>query len=315
MIPVYIFMKVLKAQGGSPSSNQSIVMDVYFKNSNVGFSKYEFIESLNSNNATRQKMKSLIGISEKVVGTFWVALFKAMYVAKSDEETLNRFMNRFTAAIVRFAILGDVKEQIIANVCDKFVNAIHKQFVECRKLPENKIDFYGEISPSEHLKRMTYIAFNLYNLAGDPDDPDMEQTFPLFIAGILRGFISLSSLPKDEKGKVLDKFMRRFSIDVKMAEIHFSGAMIFAENNESSDYQQVLRSMQDLLGQIIPIVFQSIFIYSTKAKSDDDSMAFITACTGFLLGVEKELAKDYSSYGFGRLSGKYISDELAKVDK
>jgi len=44
-------------------------------------------------------------------------------------------------------------------------------------------------------------------------------------------------------------------------------------------------------------------------------MAFMTACTGFLLGVEKELANDYPQYGFSRLSGNYLKDELAKVSE
>jgi hypothetical protein len=315
ILPVYIFMKVLRAQGGNPSSNQSNVIDVYFEKFDVGFQKHEFINSLHSNNNARQQMKALLGISETFVGTFWIALFKAMYVTKSKEETLKKIMNHFTTAIVRFAVLGHVQEYVITTICEKFVNAIHKQIVECRKLPESQIDFFGEASPNEHMRRMSDIAFNLYNLAGDPDDPEMEQTFPLFVAGMLRGFINLSSLPKDEKSKLLDKFMQRFSIEVKLGEIHFSGSMIFAESHESSNFQQVIRSMQGLLGQIIPIVFQSILIYSTKAKRDNDSMAFMTACTGFLLGVEKELANDYPYYGFGRLSGKYISDELAKVSK
>jgi uncharacterized membrane protein SpoIIM required for sporulation len=315
ILPVYIFMKVLKAQGGSPSSNQSAVIDVYFKKFDPGFQKYEFIESLHSNNNARQKMKALIGISETFVGTFWIALFKAMYVTKSDEETLKIIMKYFTTAIVRFAVLGNVQEHVITAICEKFVNALHKQILECRKLPESQIDFFGEASPNEHLRRMSDIAFSLYNTFGDPEGPDMNEMFPHFIAGLLHGFINKSSMSITDKGKLLEELMQRFSIDVSLGDMRFSGPMLFTTSTENNGFKELLRKMQGMVVGMPPIMFQYIVMYTFQSGRNDDSMAFMSACTGFLLGVEKELTKEYPFYGFGNLSGTFLSGEFDKVGK
>jgi len=313
IIPVYIFMKVLKAQVGKPSTNQTTVMDLYFKTFDVGFTKNEFIDSLHSNNSARQKMKALVGISETFVGVFWIALFKAMYATKSDEETLKKIMNDFTTAMIRFAVLGNVQEYVITNICEKFISAIQTQIIECRKLPESQIDYCGESSTDEHLKRMSDIAFGLYNISGDSDGPEMKDIFPHFLAGILHGFIDKSSMSTTEKGKLLEKLMRRFSIDVSLGEMRFSGPMLFHASTERNDFQDLLRKMQGVVVDMPPIMFQSIMLYSIQSGRNDDPMTFMYACSGFLLGIEKEVAEEYPFFGFGNIAGPFINDEFSKI--
>jgi len=141
----------------------------------------------------------------------------------------------------------------------------------------------------------------------------MKDMFQHFLAGILHGFIDKSSMSSDDKGKLLEKLMQRFSIDVSLGELRFSGPMLFPTSTEKNDFQDLLRKMQGVVVGMPPIMFQTIMIYSVQSGRNDDSMAFMTACSGFLLGLEKELAKEYPFYGFGNLSGAFLSGEIGKV--
>ena len=62
-----------------------------------------------------------------------------------------------------------------------------------------------------------------------------------------------------------------------------------------------------------PIMFQTIIINSFQAGKNDDPLAFMSACSGFLLDIESELTKEYPFYGFGILSGAFLSEEFGKV--
>jgi len=313
MLPVYIFMMVLRAQGGHISSGQSLIMDAYFEKINVGFSKREMIEALSNNNDARQRVRDIVGITNNFAGTFWVTLFKAMYAIKSNEEPLNTLIENFTIATMRFAVLGETQNQVIITVCEKFEYAVLRQVIECKKLPARLIDYFGEVAPGEHLIRIADIAFDLYDTAGEPKDPDMEQTFPLFFAGLVRGLIDMSSLSEKDKGLLLERFLQRYDIEVIFAGINYSGIMLFLKLNDGSSRQKLLTNMQELISRMMQIMFQLIMMLSIRADKKNETTAFISACAGFLYGIEKELAIEYPQYGFGRLTSTYISNELAKL--
>jgi len=306
ILPVYVFRKVLKAQGGNPTPTQSSLIDTFFRELSFGFTRSEFIASLHSNNRVSQKMKELVGISESFSGAFWIAFFKAMYVTKSDERTLSKVIEYFTVIVMRLAVLGDLNERAAISICERFISALRKQIVECRKLPVNKIDIIGELHYFEHLKHMADIAFSIYNAASGPEDIEMETLFPIYLTNLIYELLEMTTLGTREKPGLLDRTMERCSIKLDLDGITLSGFDVYAHMKNSDP-------LYDLLDQATEVMFIALLGMSVKADMCEDSMKFITASMGFLAGLEKELAAEFPFCGFGRLALKYISTEMEKV--
>lgn len=301
ILPVYAFAKVLQAQGGIPSSEQKSFLDFYFKNMSVGFSENEFLASMHSNNDTQHKMDALVGISENSVGTFWIAFFKAMYVTKSDEGTLSKVADYFSSIVVRFSILGKPQSQVALPICESFIKAIHMQIIECRKLPENDLDFIGEVPYLEHKQRITNIAMSLLYAAGEQDGLDLNQMLPIFYISMLYDMVNMASRNTHDKAGILDYAMKICSI-----EFEFSGYDIYMHVENG-----------DELGELIGIMSNRMFVIiaglSGQAHREADGPKFTAECLGFLVGVEKQLSKEYPLSGFGDLARTYITNQTQSL--
>jgi len=301
ILPVYAFAKVLQAQGGIPSSEQKSFLDFYFKNMSVGFSENEFLASMHSNNDTQHKMDALVGISENSVGTFWIAFFKAMYVTKSDERTLSKVADYFSSIVVRFSILGKPQSQVALPICESFIKAIHMQIIECRKLPENDLDFIGEVPYLEHKQRITNIAMSLLYAAGEQDGLDLDQMLPIFYISMLYDMVNMASRNIHDKAGILDYAMKLCSI-----EFEFSGYDIY-KHVENGD------ELGELIGMMSNRMFVIIAGLSGQAHREADGPKFAAECLGFLVGVEKQLSKEYPLSGFGDLARTYITNQTQSL--
>jgi hypothetical protein len=301
ILPVYAFAKVLQAQGGIPSSEQKSFLDFYFKNMSVGFSENEFLASMHSNNDTQHKMDALVGISENSAGTFWIAFFKAMYVTKSDESTLSKVADYFSSIVVRFSILGKTQNQVALPICESFIKAIHTQIIKCRKLPENDLDFIGEVPYLEHKQRTTNIAMSLLYAAGEQDGLDLDQMLPIFYISMLYDMVNMTNRNTHDKAGILDYAMKICSI-----EFEFSGYDIY-KHVENGD------ELGELIGTMSNRMFVIIAGLSGQAHREADGPKFAAECLGFLVGVEKQLSKEYPLSGFGDLARTYITNQTQSL--
>ena len=301
ILPVYAFAKVLQAQGGIPSSEQKSFLDIYFKNMSVGFSENEFLASMHSNNDTQHKMDALVGISENSVGTFWIAFFKAMYVTKSDEGTLSKVADYFSSIVVRFSILGKPQSQVALPICESFIKAIHMQIIECRKLPENDLDFIGEVPYLEHKQRITNIAMSLLYAAGEQDGLDLNQMLPIFYISMLYDMVNMTNRNTHDKAGILDYAMKICSI-----EFEFSGYDIYKHVENGDELGELIGTMSNRMLVIIAGL-------SGQAHREADGPKFAAECLGFLVGGEKQLSKEYPLSGFGDLARTYITNQTQSL--
>jgi hypothetical protein len=128
-----------------------------------------------------------------------------MYVTKSDEKILPKIVDLLATLIMMFSFLGKQSSQAASSLCETFINALHKQIDECRKLPERKFDTFGEVHFLEHKKRMTDIALNLDKLTNGEEFPDMEQMFSLFLLNLLYHLIEKSKVDSKKKASVTQR--------------------------------------------------------------------------------------------------------------
>jgi len=299
MLPVYAFKKVLDAQGGCPSPEQDELLDLFFSRIESEFTKYEFLASLNSNNRVSQRMNALVGISESFAGEFWVTLFKAINVANGDEKVLSKITVPFSTLVICFAVLGNLQSEIGVSICEDFVNAVYKQIILCRNLPESEVDWFGEIHYLEHKKRMENLAIVLFAEAGEQDEIDIREKLDYFFVTILYDLVNASTMTIPDKARILDELLHKCSI-----KLGFSGQEVFRQMEDRTVFYDFICSLRDTL-------FVLILYWSATTESKSGVVEFGLECFGFLGGVERELVKANPSRGFGQFSRQYVIDRLS----
>ena len=202
-----------------------------------------------------------------------------------------------------------VRDNLRDNEKQDRINALRKQIVEYRKLPAEEMDFIGELHYFEYLKRMADIAFSLADAANDPDAPDMNEIFPLFLTGMLYDIINMASMNPQEKAATLDKTMRRCSVKLELGGMQYSGSDVYRQMEEQGPIYLLLKS-----SQMTVVMHKMILFMSVKAEKRNVGKDFASACFCFLVGLERELAKEHPFCGFGSLCGDYMGDILKKMD-
>ena len=306
-LPVYAFLKVLQKQG-RPTTEQTKLMDIFFKFMKYPFAKHEFLAAVQNNNQTRQYIEDLAGISDSKSGTFWRLFFKAMYKTNSGEEPLSKVIEHFSSIVMRFAILGKPDSEVALPICEGFINAVHKQFVECRNLPEEDLDFIGEVSYIEHYQRMKTISRILADKSGDSDELDVELMIVYFCIGNIYEVIKQSTRSVSGKAEMLDYIMRSLEI-----ELDVDGYEIIQQLQTGGSLKGLVSSLCELNPGERGGFWEAILIMGDKANQRDMSTNFFKECIGFLLGVESELSKKYHNSGFDESAWSYMSDVMNKI--
>jgi len=299
MLPVYAFKKVLEVQGGCPTLEQDELLDLFFSRIDPEFTKYEFLASLSSNNRVSQRMGALVGISDSFAGEFWVTLFKAINVTNGDEKVLSKITVPFSTLVICFAILGKLQSQFGVSICEDFVNAVYKQIIKCRSLPESGVDWFGEVHYLEHKKRMENIATALFTAAGEQDEIDIREKLDYFFVTILYDLVNSSTMTVPDKARILDEAFHKCSINPG-----FSGHEVFRQMEDRT-------ALYDLICDLRDTLFVLILYWSVTTESKTGVVEFGLECFGFLGGVERELVKAYPHSGFGQFSRQYVIDRLS----
>jgi len=307
MLPLYAFAEVLKAQG-PPTTEQAELIRLYFKGIRVGLSADEFHDSLQSDNEARRRMMDLVGVSESHVGSFWRAFFRTLYATNSSESALTKPVRHFSAIVMNFAVLGGLQEQAAVRICERFLDALLKQVVECRKLPDAMLDTLGEAHCFEYVKNMAEIYFSLFSAPAGPDDLDPGELFNWYITTLLYELLNRSSLSPDEKSDLLDRYMKRCNVKVVIGDIDFTGPEFFRGMENRGPIP-----IFGLFGQVTETVFKTVIVTSLKESRGDDGTRFIYQSLGFLIAVEKELSGEKPFCGFGNIALEYISKEIKKT--
>ena len=303
MLPLYAFYKVLQAQGGTPSSMQTSLLEAFFNNVDVPIKRAEFLSSIRINNEARKLVEGLMGISDSFSGSFWITFFKALYVTKSDEATLTKVIESFSGIVMRFSILGKPQSEVAISIIEKFIMALEKQVVECRRLPESELDFFGEVHYLTHKIRIEDLLKSFFREVQGQDSAGVEASLNVFFVTMLYDLINMSTRADYDKAEILEKMMQRCSI-----KFDYTGYEVFKEMEERS-------LLYDVINRIRDIMFTGVYSWSTNTNREADNTAFNLACFGFLAGIEKELAEENPFSGFGQFAARYIADRAGYVLK
>ena len=144
LFPMYVFNRVLALQRNRVTKSQDKLLSTYRAT----------MMAVVKPSPTMSAVNEIMRIDDTGVGAFWKIFFKVLYLTPNDEHVLIEISECFTNVAVRFAFLGGVDIKLTEPMCNAFIRALHIQSIACRSLPEEDIDFIGEIHFLEHKDRM-----------------------------------------------------------------------------------------------------------------------------------------------------------------
>ncbi len=294
LLPFHCFSQALQMQRGPVTKSQYQVLEICTETLNIGFRTDEFLTS----NDVSKRLHQSVGITMDYMGSFWKHFFKAVYVTDESPEILEKLARHMTAVVMRLAMLGKADLNEALPLCENCLKVLVAQSVNAYDLPESEIDYMGEASYMEHKRRAENIAKELVCAAGDEDKLHMDDMLPIFFLGLLYDLVDRSKGTMAEKGEML-----QFAIARSQLNVTYDGNIFFREMKLGDEKHTAVRSV---IQQFLPV----LGTVSMRADQLDRCDDFIRESTNFLIGLEKELAANYPSNGFGRLASPLMSGKI-----
>ncbi len=301
LLPLYAGYLVLRAQDGRPTREQNIMVDLFYKHLHPPISKATFLSAARSG-VGAEPLEELVGLSDTQIGTFWHNFFKAVYI--SDSKTLSTFLQLFCDMVMRFSVIGNPQNQVALLICERFLNAAHKQADAVANGPEDELDLMGEVPYWEHKDRALRLANDLAQLAGVTDQLDMDALMPLFLIATLHELLENASGGVSAKAQMMEYIMQESNLRYE----GLSGSEIYSH---ITNRDEVFQFMNSLSGNM-PLVLVDV---SHKAGRKDMTARVLLECGGFLIGAEGAISRAFPGCGLGNYASKYWADSMDKLYK
>lgn len=296
LLPLYAGYLVLRAQGGRPTREQDIMVDLFYKHLHPPISKSTFLSAARSGSGA-EPLEKLVGLSDTQAGTFWRTFFKAVYI--SDSKSLSTFLQLFCDMVMRFSVIGNPQSQVALPVCERFLNASHKQADAVVNGPEDELDLMGEIPYREHKDRAIRLANDLAQLAGVTDQLDMDALMPLFLIATLYELLEHASGGVNAKAQMMEYIMQ----EGDLRHEGLSGAELYSHITARDELFQFMCS----LSENMPLVLVDV---AQKAERKDMMTRVLLECGGFLIGAEGAISRTFPGCGLGNYASKYWEDSM-----
>lgn len=313
-LPMYAFYLVLKNQPFGATKEQKKVVEMFIDNFSMPYSESDFINSINFNNNAILYIEGLVGISKTHVGKFWEEFFKSIYRTESEQEYVTSIIDKFANIVMDFSIIGDSKMNHAETVLQNFMESVGFQAVNCRKLPQDEIDIYGDKSYIEHYHKFESEYINVVRLTKSEEEglPAFD-IFPYFCMGVIYQVVSQSTRNKKDKASCIDYVMEQCGM-----KFSYNGNQIIdsVEKNLINHDNELGWWITNLLSNESAGVsfWQIMATLSGKCKEYNYNTVLIPELCGFLIGMDGELNKKYPMSGFGNLAKPYLKYKLEELN-
>lgn len=301
LLPLYAGYLVLRAQGGRPTREQDIMMDLFYKHLHPPVSKSTLLSAAR-NGVGAGQLEEVVGLSDTQAGTFWRTFFKAVYI--SDSKSLSTFLQLFCDMVMRFSVIGNPQSQVAQPVCERFLKAAHKQADAVVNGPEDELDLMGEVPYREHKDHAIRLAKDLAQLADVTDQLDMDALMPLFLIATLYELLEHASGGVNAKAQMMEYIMQ----EGNLRHEGLSGAELYSHITARDDLFQFMCS----LSENMPLVLVDV---SHKAGRKDMMTRVLLECGGFLIGAEGTISRAFHGCGLGNYASKYWEDSMDHLQR
>lgn|GEM_PF-5644970 len=308
-LPLYGFYLV--QEGGKIfTKDQDFIVQSIFNSfrRDIPFSRQEYLEALTKDNDAKKRLFDLVEVTDDKTGEFWVQFFKLLYRIDADEEVLFEFFRPFMDLTMKFSVLGGVLESELVPILQMFYLRLKIQSIQCRNLPEDDLDLYGDKSYEEHFNEYKKEAYDVLNLTMDSDDEDLNPDlfFRYFTAGIIYQLISRCTRNVEDKVDITKEIFEQCGVPTHNIRDLYKFPNI--PEDETTMFEWSAHVYTDPRGPIgWQMLIRGAATYA-EARSDKDKPLKVTrAAINFLIGLENYLADKYQMSGFGTMAPVYCS--------
>ncbi|SFH57852.1 hypothetical protein SAMN04487830_102113 [Pseudobutyrivibrio sp. OR37] len=314
-LPLYGFYLVM-GDGKKLTQDQDYIVQSIFSSfrRDIPFSYSEYMDAINSDNKARQELLDIVGVSEDKAGKFWIQFFKTVYRTDADESVLSDFLHPFDDLTMKFSALSGQPESALVPILQLFYLRLRLQIENCRSLPDDKIDLYGDKTYKEHYQIYKQEMMDVLNLTMDEDDEDLNPRgfFKHFTAGIIYQLISRSTFNKEKKIEITQETFDDLEI------ISFYTANLYEYPNIPDGQMTMFELNAHLytdprqpLGWEMLLRGASTF---AEKKGDKDKVDKVShAVVNFLTSLENHLVDKYKFTGLGSVAQIYTAYVLSLV--
>lgn len=314
-LPMYAFYLVLRNQSTSVTKEQITVIDIFAANFSLPYSVQDFLRATKQNNDVRSYVEGLVGISKNHAGDFWKDFFKSIYRTDTEEKVVTDIIRKFSDIVMNFSIIGDAKTNHAEYILEKFMEDVGFQSANCRSLPKDSIDIYGDSSYIEHYHIFEEEYRKTIKLTkADEDGLPAFEIYPYFCMGVIYQVIEQSAGDVENKALCIDYIMTACGM-----RFGYTGKEIIEA------VQSILRGVDNELGWWITnlldadnenLCFWQILatlIGLCKEKGYDTPL--VPELCGFLIGMDGELDKKFPLSGFGDIAKPYLTMKLSELNE
>ena len=315
-LPLYSFYLVLSNQSGI-TQEQSQLLQQFFSSFRTPYTMGEFVSASYSNNEASRKLLSLVGISEKTAGSFWVQFFKVLYRTDEDTECISNLIDDFAKITTRYAALSGKVGDYLFEIEKDFLIAVKTQAVMCRQLPDDEVDFYGDAPFVSHFEAFKEDTLRICRLTLDNKGESLSATdfFSAFSLGIVYQIINKCSRKVEDKIVIMDDVLSCIDIDqtVKTADIFKDMQNINPQGEANlAGIMDMFTSLDD--GNPVGWILLSRLSGTYNLKTGNNPIA-VKEAVNFLLGMENYLIDRFPMSGFGRIATDYTATVMKCINE
>ncbi|MBR0414127.1 MAG: hypothetical protein IJI67_03540 [Clostridia bacterium] len=300
-LPIYAMLRIAKKQRWV-SEKQSRLLDLFFKNLEVKYTKQDFLLAINGGGSLESRLEKSVGLNEPL-GEFWRQFFSIMRAMQNKKDIFGELIDEYAELVMNFSCLNANAASVSETEIKAFISALSSQYE--KSFTQNQgFDIVGEHDWRYYKNKITNLSHNLIIRSGDAGVFDMTQLLDLLFKSILFGYIR-------ETNQALEIQRTDYCYICEYTEVtedRQTAGIIFDSNIQNDEVGASALNF--------PVSFiRMLNILGTKANDEDKAEEVVRCITNFMFSVENTLIQRNHYANYDGLTNTYMSDILENVLK
>lgn len=307
LLPLFCFEKVIQRQRNI-SNEQRRTMELYFTHFDYGFSISDFSSGAIQGTGI-ERFKALMNLTESIVGSFWINLFRAFCKAGSQQE-YQAFCDSVTATIMRFAVLGNFNNTVAIDICKDFLKCANEQIKNVLNLGGEVIDWFCTIPVEKHISEVRRLFSYLVDHSGikkSVNGDTLMELFEMMFLHTVCDLVMLTNKPADTKLNMIQSSLAEAGIVPLVSPKEYVEGI--AKGSEAGKvYKQYFA-----VGANGGSFWRLITTMSGNVSDQKAGMLFVTELISMFVHIEDYLTQNYQPLGMKKIAKEYGDSILAAM--
>lgn len=206
---LYAFYEVLHEQGGRPTQEQGLLLQVYCDKLELPYNEMDFLLAVNFANGIRAHLESLFKLPD---GSFWMALWKLLGDSAAAEAILDGVVQQYGDIVMRFSVLGDPDSEAPMVIMDQMVDCFNEHLGEIAAAEETEVDV--DFIAAYDAMTQVYEKAAAESRAAEEGLPT-QDLYVFFVLGLIHQLLRPARLRITEKAAIIDGIVRCCQLPVQ----------------------------------------------------------------------------------------------------